>query len=274
MHRTRRLLPLIVILSLGQLTACSETDSTDVRTSGVRAEIDVVAEGDGATTVTADLEVGSGGFFATDLELAGGDTLTAMAFGLTQTLSKVSQLLTHYYRTTFSQDTEGEQFTVSLSRPNDTSAPNSFVTLPVGFVLSMLSPDPVNVGDDLSVGWAPQGQSGTLELVFETTCTIDRHEIVVDDQGNQTTVTTTTETTGFTSFVPADTGAYMLDSMDILPMLLPNEEFKTAIPCTVSLQLSRINEGLLDPNYGAGGYIRARQRRTVALTLNIQSLGP
>ena len=137
MPRTYRLFPLTITVLLSQLIACSETDSTDVRTSGIRAEIDVVAQGDGETTVTANLEVGSGGFFSTDLELAGGDTLTATAFDLTQPLSKVSELFTFFYRTTFSQDTDGSEFTVSLDRPNDTSAPDSSVTLPAGFSLQM-----------------------------------------------------------------------------------------------------------------------------------------
>lgn len=275
MRDTYRLLPLTIILLLSQLTACSETDSTDVGTSGVRAEIDVVAQGDGETTVTAKLNVGSGGLFSTDLELAGGDTLTATAFDLTQPLSKVSGLFTFFYRTTFSQDTDGSEFTVSLDRPNDTSAPDSSVILPAGFGLQMPVADPiqvVNVGEDLEITWQPSGLSATMDVDFETTCSADRRVVVVDEQGNDTIETSTVQVTNFTSATPTDTGSYTIDSMSIVPDLMANEVLQTENPCAVSIKVSRINTGRLDPNYGASGYIRAHQRRNVAVTLDIQSL--
>ena len=189
----------------------------------------------------------------------------------------MSGLFTIFYRATFSQDTDGSEFMVSLDRPNDTSAPDSSVTLPAGFILQMPVADPiqvVNVGEDLEITWQPSGLSATMDVDVETTCSADRRVVVVDEQGNDTIETSTVQVTNSTSATPTDTGSYTIDSMSIVPDLMSNEVLQTENPCAVSVKVSRINAGRLDPNYGAGGYIRAHQRRNVAVILDIQSLAP
>lgn len=69
-----KILALIGVASAFSLMACGKTiDSTDLRTSGISAEMSAVAEGNGQTVVTVDLREGSTG--DTHVDLKGSDEL-------------------------------------------------------------------------------------------------------------------------------------------------------------------------------------------------------
>ena len=62
----------ITLLALFAGAGCTSTESENVTTQGINADIDVIADGSGLTVVRAQLEVGSGGIGGTQLDLSPG----------------------------------------------------------------------------------------------------------------------------------------------------------------------------------------------------------
>ena len=125
-------------------TACARVDSSDVRTGGVYADLEVTASGDGTSIVIAGLRVG-GPQSNTYLDLVDGDTLTAHGGDQSQEMRKARSLLGRVtYRARFPLEAENSPFRVAFARdahdPKEKecrgeSAPNSFATLPAPFDL-------------------------------------------------------------------------------------------------------------------------------------------
>ena len=230
---------------------CTSTTSENVTTQGISADIDVQADGSGRTFVTVKLEVGNGGVGGTSLQLSSGDSLTARANGIQQTLTEDSSIFGEFsYVTNFNFDDANTVFTVSLVRNNGVSAPNSTVALPDGFVIS--SPTPNNVfgtNDVVPVIWSPSGTSIVPDAFVTLTCTL---------------------TSGLTSVgarsvnVGSDSGTVNVSVSSVMP---PGA-IDTSRLCEGVIELSRFRVGSLDPNYGAGGRIDAEQVQTGQFFVN------
>jgi len=211
--------------------ACSEqVDSTDVRTSGVYADMEVLAPGNGKSEVEVDLRVG-GPASNTHLAMKGADNLSATAGGVTKVLAKSGNV----YVTSFDGDAAETQFVLTFTRgPEDTSAPYSSVTLPEPFTIG-------GVAQTVSrqVGFTATWRAGTKG---EPMAWLLRGDCLVAQAGSM-----------------ADAGQTVVSPSHFVTGVAQEEA-----TCNASFCLERARSGLLDPAFGEGGVIKAKQSRCVA----------
>ncbi len=220
-------------LAVTGLVACTEdVDSTDVRTSGVHASMDVMAPGNGESEVTVGLRVG-GATSNTFLDLKGEDELVASAEGEERTMSQSGD----YYEATLGTEAGGTEINVAFNRgPDDTDAPNSRVTLPEPFELAGLDTgQTVSRADDITLTWEPDPNSEDMRWVLEGDCLLRQ-----------------------TSSTP-DTGTVTISASEFLSR--DGEENAT---CNAEICFRRSRSGTVDPAFGEGGFFDAVQRRCVA----------
>lgn len=213
---------------------CSESvESTDVRTTGIYPEIDVVANGSGSSRVSVRLKVG-GRNSNTFLDLKGGDTLEATVEGETKTLDETSA---ETYTASFPVDAEGTEFTIAFLRDEeDESAPESTVTLPAPFDLTVEPREASRASEDVELTWDPPG-GGDLEFSMSGACIMRQSDSIPDD------------------------GAFTIGA-DTIDTFQDDEEES----CTVELDLERARRGSIDPEFTEGGSIVARQVRGGSFT--------
>jgi hypothetical protein len=217
---------------LVSFTGCMPTetvDSTEVPTSDIFPEIEVVADS-GRSTVTVELRVGDED--SNDyVELQGGDRLEVTAGGDTKTLSESGSR----YRATFNVDGAGTEFEIAFLRGgDDEDATDTSVELPDPFRLSVdVAEASRSIGVDVPFRWEPVEEDTDLEVYWyiEGPCILDEDGETEDD------------------------GEAVIDASQV--QTLPANA--QAI-CSVDLAVSRRQPGQLDRAFG-GGTIRAAQRR-------------
>lgn len=243
---------LLVAFTISACTVESETDSENIKTSGIHAEISTVSSGDGNTGVSTRLTVGSGGVFSTNLNLTGGDTLSATDGVSTTVLQKDKDWYTGqiFYRAILAGDTADTQITVALTRPNDTDAPNSVVAIPYSPDIIVPSDgDTLTQGENITVTWDNTNSTLPINLDFDFYCTLSGGKFSSFD----VTKANIANTPGSISYSIAS--------------LLGNLTLKSGESCTAKITISRQKSGTLDPNYGEGGSISAIQHRNVSVTI-------
>ena len=231
---------LCAALVLTTLAGCSNTSSENVSTQGVHADIDVIANGNGSTSVTAELEVGSNGLGRTSLELTGGDRLTVLANGIQKTMIENSSVLGQFsYTASYDFDDADTVFTIAFTRDDGTNAPNSSVALPAGFVVTAPSSSEVfTTTDDIPITWMPSGTSIVPSVYVRLSCSLD----------------------GIVSIAAVESVAISTDSgAASLPVaaVIPPGNLDTSRLCEGEVELMRRRRGDLDPGYGEGGRIIA-----------------
>src|SRR6185369_8687145 len=232
---------LLLLCAALLLSGCGSTNSENVKSKAIHARIDVKGENN-STRVDVGLTIGSAS--GTSLVISGPDSLKATARGVTQPLTKVNGLLGDVgYTTTFNFNQPGTEIVVNLDRPDDTSCPNSRISMPDPFTIT--SPASLQVFTSqatLPVTWTPAG-SGTVDMKISTRCT--------NAGGNEVNFsrTLTTADSG-TASVPVST-------------ILPTDSYNTAIPCTSDIEITRTATGTIDPNYNKKNSITGTQSRTV-----------
>jgi hypothetical protein len=211
--------------------ACSEqVDSTDVRTSGIYADIEVLAPGNGKSEVKVDLRVG-GPNSNTHLAMKGADKLTATSGAVTKVLGKSGNV----YVTSFDGDAADTQFVFAFIRgPDDTSAPNSSVTLPEPFTISGIAKT-VSRQSGFTATWQAGSKGEPMTWVLRGDC-------LVAQAGSM-----------------ADAGQTVISASQLIPVVGQEEA-----TCNASFCLERDRPGTLDPAFGEGGVIRAGQSRCAA----------
>ena len=213
--------------------ACTESvESTDVKTSGIYPEIEVVASGSGNSKVTVKLKVG-GDDSNTFLDLTGDDTLEATADGETRTLDQSG----NSYSASFAVDAEGTEFTIAFLRgEDDDSAPESTVVMPAPFELTLGATEASRADDALEYTWDPAGDDD-MEWHLDGDC-------VQLDSGST-----------------PDDGANELAAGEI--ETFDSDKDKS---CTVELELTRAQGGNIDPAFTEGGSIVAKHVRSDSFT--------
>lgn len=213
--------------------ACTESvESTDVKTTGIYPEIEVVATGNGNSKVTVKLKVG-GDDSNTFLDLKGDDTLEASADGETKTLDQSGDS----YSASFAVDAEGTEFTIAFLRgEDDDSAPESTVVMPAPFDMALSASEASRADDDLEYTWEPAGD-GDMEWRLDGKCVKLRSGSTPDDGTNE------------------------LAAGDIETFDSDKEE-----SCTVKLELTRAQGGDIDPAFTEGGSIVAKHVRSDSFT--------
>lgn len=239
------------ILCLAAVCGCSSTSSENVTTQGISADFDIFADGSGRTFVTAELEVGSGGFGGTSLKLGPSDSLTVRANGIQKTMTEDASIFGQYrYLASFDFDDANTLFTVSFNRTNGTSAPNSNVALPDGFnVISPSSSDVFGTGDTIPIIWSPSGTAIVPRVFVTLTCTLTSGLPTIDVENIS---------------LGSDSGVTSLPVAAIIPI----GTLDTSRLCEGTVELSRWRSGNLDPNYGEGGQIDAEHAKGTQFFVN------
>jgi hypothetical protein len=214
--------------------ACTESiESTDVRTTGVYPEIEVVATGNGQSEVKVLLKTG-GSNSNTYLQLTGDDTLEVTVDGDTKTMDRSGDA----YEATFDVDAGGTEFTIAFLRGDaDEDAPESVVALPEPFEMMLGATSASRADDDLEYTWEPAGD-GNASWALSGDC-------VSSDRGST-----------------PDDGSNDIAAGDIEPKF----ESDADKSCTAKLSLERSQEGTIDAAFTEGGSIVAKQVRTDSFT--------
>jgi len=223
---------LLGVFAVG-LAACTEdVDSTDVRTSGVYADMEVLATGNGQSEVTVGLKVG-GTNSNTFLELDGEDELVASADGQNRNLTERG----NYYEATFDTDAGGTEFKVAFNRgPEDTDAPDSHVTLPAPFELAGLDQgQTVSRADGFTLTWETSPDDDDMRWELDGDCLFHESDGI------------------------SDTGTVTISASDFDPH--SGDEDTT---CNARICVERSRRGSVDSAFGEGGVIEAIQRRCVS----------
>lgn len=214
--------------------SCETVDSSGVKTSGLYADLEAEATGDGRTRLKASLKLGQGSL--TFLELAEGDTLIASSGGTDRTMSRTSLFGATWYQADFSGDAADTAFNIALQRTADTSAPSSTVTLPPPFTVAAASTEASRSGGLLRVTWQPTGTGNGPRLSASGSCIESLSEIALDDTG----------------------------VVDLPPFRARQDENNTTCPVTITLERRR--EGSVDPAYGKGGAFVAKVSRKLTVS--------
>lgn len=240
-----RKIGLFALATLGLMSAgCKDetVESEDIRTSGIWASFEVLATGNGESSVKSQLRVG--GDSGTIVILTGQDKLVCSAGDTNKTLSKSGD----YYKGTLAVDAGGTQFKFAFNRGDaDEAAPNSVVTLPEPFtVTGVTDGQQVSRAGSLILTW-----EASTTPVDATTWTLSG-DCLFDTHGNvQTDGTLTLQGEDFDATLSAEEGAKTGDA--------------EKANCTAKLCLERMRKGTLDPAFAEeeGGKISAVQRRCV-----------
>ncbi|MDB4956976.1 MAG: hypothetical protein JWO36_4545 [Myxococcales bacterium] len=226
---------LVLVLVLG--TGCAKTDSGDLLTSGIYADVSAITQGSGTTTVNATLFVGSP-LNLNFVELTGNDQLVA-THGSDRKVMVESQLLNIVgHSADFPVDAEGEMFDIAFDRTVDQGAPRSTATLPAKFTVAP-PPSTSSRAAMLTVGWSPSGSGDAMSFRAEGDCIESFVDSLAGDAG--------------TLAIAANT-------------LKKRQGTNIADQCTATLTVFRTRAGSLDPHYGKGGTVSGIQARVVTFT--------
>jgi hypothetical protein len=227
----RMIIAAVSLLAFG----CTESvESNDVRTSGVYPEITVTATGNGSSTVRVRLKVG-GSNSNTFLDLKGEDTLEA---SIGDEAPKTLDGSGETYSATFPTDAEGTEFTIAFLRGSqDDDAPASKVTMPAPFDLTVPPGEAGRGADAVDVTWDPPVAGKQMAWKLSGEC-------IKLDSGST-----------------PDDGAYSIEAGSI--ETFDADKDKT---CTANFEMTRSQNGSVDPAFTEGGSVIARHVRTGGFT--------
>lgn len=223
-----------IVLAASAVGCAEDVDSEAVRTEGMWVDMDAVSE-DGEET-HFDVRIRVGGSNGTFVELTGDDRLVATGVtdddDSTVVLDHDSSGDRHWYNGTIPFADEGAEMNVDFQRGDgNTSAPDSTVSMPAPFEMD-IEADSVERGQEFTVTWDNTfGDSMNYEISGDCIDTVDGQ---TDDD--------------MEFVVPGD--ALEVDLLD------------EGESCQVTVELSRVLDGDLDPAFGEGGSIQGIQRRT------------
>jgi hypothetical protein len=215
---------------------CAKTESSDLLTSGIYADLSARATGTGTTTVYATLYVGNP-INLNFVELTGDDQLVASYGGQTKVMNQTELLNIVSHAAEFSTDAEGASFGIALQRSVDAGAPTSTVTLPAKFTLTPV-PTSASRAAALALSWSPAASTDTMSWRATGECIGDAQGVLAGDSG--------------TMAIAAGT-------------LMKRQGQNIPDSCMVSITVTRSRAGKLDSHYGKGGDATGRQDRTVTM---------
>ncbi len=216
---------------------CTLADSNTVTTANLRADIQVIADGSGQSSVYTWLfthRAGEPPLNEDTIRLVNGDAILATSSA--RTISMQESLFIEYrYDATFDTSAAGQRYEIALARSTtDTSASHSTVTLPEPFIPTL--PAAFSRSAPLTITWSPSGSPDRVSVHFTGCSDVELRQL--PDTGSAT---------------------------------LPVGAFKTtdapgSPTCDLAVEVSRTRTGTLDPAYGQGGSIVALQRRMATIT--------
>jgi len=217
--------------------ACTSIQSSSIKTSGMSASMQVVADGTGQTAASATLNVGSN---STDfVDLSPGDVLVVTAGPRSQTMSRIDALSVISYRTSFSGlDADGTQYTIALNRANDVGAPSSICVMPKPFNITAPTGNGIfsRANSDITVTYDTVGTQDSMSWTVGGDC-------VKGLVGGS---------------VAGDTGSFTIAKGTLVPVAAS----QSSVTCQAQIRLTRARSGQVDAHFGSGGTIAAMQVRT------------
>jgi hypothetical protein len=231
----------ILIAAIAVLgTACTSVKSADLETSGMSAHIAVTADSQGNTVASAELTVDND---VTDfVDLTPGDSFAVKVGSTSQSMIRSDVLGIISYSTTFGgQGAPGTTYDVALNRKAPgVSAPSSTCTIPQPFeITSPASGLAYSRGSDgIVVTYSNAGQSDPVSYQLSGPC--------VNNAGGT---------------VPGDSGSFTIAKSTLVAS-------GGSTSCTVSLTVTRVRSGQLDPAYGYGGAVNCEQARSITFVSN------
>lgn len=230
----RRFISSVVVI--GAVAGCTSVNSSDVKTSGMSANMQVVADGTDATQVAMQLHVDNN---ITDLvNLTSGDTLVASTGSTSSPMSKNEFLGDIWYTASFPNATaESTSFTVAFNRASDVSAPSSVASLPGPFNITSPAASQTfsRTGQDITVAYDSSGTQDAMSWQANGTCIKLQTGSIQGDPGTFTIAKGT---------------------------LLPADGSMTAASCQVTLAVIRSRAGTIDSHFGYGGSATGQQQRS------------
>jgi hypothetical protein len=228
-------LTLFAFVALPAIACTEDVNSTDVKTSGVYADMSVTAKGNGSSEVAAGLKVG-GSNSNTYMNLDGADELIATVGDESKAMSGGP----NYYKTTFATDAADTAFVIAFNRgPDDIQAPNSTVSLPAPFTIAGIATgDSISRAAGLTATWTAATDGDSMRWSLDGDCLFATNRSLTGDTGTVTVAT-------------ADFSVHSGDEQT---------------SCPANFCVARTRSGTVDPNFGEGGVIDAEQQRCVAFT--------
>ncbi|MEM7083843.1 MAG: hypothetical protein AAF465_14030 [Pseudomonadota bacterium] len=226
--------------------ACSTetTESENIASPGIFARINVDALSTGSSKVTVELNVG--GSNGTNISLTANERLEASNGIETKVMNRDTDLFDVDYEVRFDSSESSMPYRVTLFRANGEIIDGSSVFLPPNFSITLPSvSDTYSVSDNLLVAWSPPDPGRSITLGITTRCT---------NNGGSTTVSSQffdLSDDGFESFPLSQLSAASSTEVD------------RTRDCDLSLFLERTRSGNVDPDFGSGGTMNARQVREV-----------
>jgi len=243
-----------LMLACLALIACNpdSTDSTNVTTAGIYANMEVNASSPGRSGINVELNVG--GPNGTNLDLTSTERLEASAGGQTIILSQDTDFLDIDYEGTLNTSSSASPFRISFFREDGTIIDGSTVSLPDEFTLTSPSENEVfNANQSLPLRWTPGRSGQSIELQTYTRCTTNSGS----------------EPLTLEIFDLSDDGA---EDWPLSNITADNgNDIDPTIDCEMDVKLVRNQNGTLDARFEEGGQITATQSREVEnLTLRLQ----
>ncbi len=173
-----------LLAAVGTLMGCSNEEtvsSSQIKTGGISAKIEVKSENGTSSLVTAKLNVG--GPDGTAVILENGDKLTVTANGETKTLNAEEEGV---YVTTLGTADADTEFVVGLERgdPDDSPAPNSVGKLPPPFTVPAIAQFS-RTTEPVEIKWDPAGND-SIRIEIDGDCIKLQSDIETSDTGSYT----------------------------------------------------------------------------------------
>jgi hypothetical protein len=226
----------LCLIGLSALGCSKETtSSSNIKTGGIAALIDVNAFDDSNATVHVELRVG-GSSSNTYVDLEGQDRLIATAAGKTKTLTAVD---TGVYEADFSDVEGGTEFSVTLDRPDDITADDNSGSLPDPFTLDDPTSDLSRMSDDLTLTWAPADTGDGMHVDIDGKCIFGYgHDM-------------------------SDTGSFVVAAGE-----LDSTGGDKPETCDLTAKVERVRDGSADTAFDPESYFRLHQFRSGKFTSN------
>jgi hypothetical protein len=222
-----------VLVSSAALFGCSKevTPSTNIKTAGIAALIDVTAESESLSTVVVELRVG-GSSSNTYVDLASGDRLMAKAAEDSKEMTTENEA--GVYEAEFPIAAADTPFAVALERADGDNASANTGTMPAPFQIGATpATKPSRATDDITLTWTPVDTSSQMVAELTGTCIFSETVDVVGDEG----------TLVITKGQLQSTGGDM-----------PKE-------CEITLTMRRTRKGAADPAFDAESSFELHQVR-------------
>jgi hypothetical protein len=224
-----------LIAAAGCALACAEdVDSSAIRTEGMYAIYEAVAEGNGETAISTQLRVG--GDDGTYVRLTDEDELSASTDEDELVLRHRQSGNQHYYEGRIDGDEEGLSIQISFARGEENDdALDSVASLPEPFEAALADSDDENLerGNDLQIVWDTDAPGSMLWSLTG--------DCIQGSNGSS-----------------KDDGSLTIDNEEIEVW-----SSNTGESCKVTVTLDRVDTGSVDSAFEEGGEYKAIQRRTV-----------